>query len=434
MSDPDLSSFRLERQPTGLFTASLAPEAYCGLAGDFVRMLEPHTEADPVAILAQTLGATGNLIGPGPHFRVEADSHPLNEFMAIVGDSSKSRKGTSWGHVRRLLSAVDPQWSGECVQSGLASGEGLICAVSNEASDGERKTRDRRLCVLEPEFARVLKICERRNETLSPIMRQAWDSGDLRVLTRNRPLCATGAYISIVAHITREELRRLLTETQAANGFANRFIWVFAQRAQLLPEGGKFHLVDLRPIVARFKEAVRFARGVGELRRDDEATELWRAVYPDLSAGKPGLFGSVTSRAEAHVMRVASIYAVLDSSVAIRHEHLTAPLALWRYCERSAAYIFGQVSGNSVADKILEAIRLSPGGLTMTEIRQRLNNHVAKEEMSQAIDQLAVQGKVQLERVETGGRPRHVIRAQKAQEARKAPQATLGALSTRTGD
>jgi hypothetical protein len=35
--------------PTVPSWPELAPEALHGLAGDFVRMIEPHTEADPVA-------------------------------------------------------------------------------------------------------------------------------------------------------------------------------------------------------------------------------------------------------------------------------------------------------------------------------------------------------------------------------------------------
>src|SRR6185437_2871690 len=82
------------------------------------------------------------------------------------------------------------------------------------------------------------KTMSRDGNTLSAIVRQGWDSGDLRVLTRHDPMRATGAHISVIGHITSGELQRYLTETEAANGFANRFIWVCSRRAQLLPDGG----------------------------------------------------------------------------------------------------------------------------------------------------------------------------------------------------
>jgi hypothetical protein len=50
-----------------------AVEAYYGLAGDIVRAIEPHTESDPVALLAQFLLGFGIVIGRTADFRAEAD-------------------------------------------------------------------------------------------------------------------------------------------------------------------------------------------------------------------------------------------------------------------------------------------------------------------------------------------------------------------------
>ena len=41
--------------------------ALYGLAGEAVRTLAPHTEAQPEAILLQLLAAFGNILGPRPH-------------------------------------------------------------------------------------------------------------------------------------------------------------------------------------------------------------------------------------------------------------------------------------------------------------------------------------------------------------------------------
>ena len=43
--------------------------AYYGVVGDIIRTIAPHTEADPVAILVQTLVFFGNLIGNTAHNR-----------------------------------------------------------------------------------------------------------------------------------------------------------------------------------------------------------------------------------------------------------------------------------------------------------------------------------------------------------------------------
>jgi hypothetical protein len=81
----------------------IAPEAFHGLAGKIVHVIEPHTEADPVGILFQFLTMSGNLIGRTPYFAVEADRHYLNLFGCLVGETSKGRKGVSVGYPKRLL-------------------------------------------------------------------------------------------------------------------------------------------------------------------------------------------------------------------------------------------------------------------------------------------------------------------------------------------
>jgi DNA replicative helicase MCM subunit Mcm2 (Cdc46/Mcm family) len=85
----------------------------------------------------------------------------------------------------------------------------------------------------------------------------------------------------------------------------------------------------------RLQKAIEHATHAGEINRDKEARAIWYKVYPELPEGKPGLLGAMTSRAEAHVMRLSAIYAPLDCSAIVRAEHLKAALALWEYCEAS---------------------------------------------------------------------------------------------------
>jgi hypothetical protein len=217
-----------------------AEEAFHGLAGKIVRTIEPASEADPAALLVQTLVAFGSIIGRSAHFTVEADRHHSNEFIVLVGRTSKARKGTSWGHVQRLMQQAEEQWASERVQSGLSSGEGLIWAVRDPICTQERVKEkgqpvhyeevekdpgvaDKRLLVYEPEFANVLKQTERQGNTLSAILRQAWDGGDLRTLVKNSPARATGAHVSLIGHITADELRRYLTQTETGTGPLWRF-------------------------------------------------------------------------------------------------------------------------------------------------------------------------------------------------------------------
>jgi hypothetical protein len=111
-------------------------EAYYGLAGKIIDEIAPQTESDPVALLVQLLVFFGNVIGPRPHFKVEASRHGLNLFMVLVGATSKGRKGTALAHIQRLFERCDPDWVSRCVVSGLSSGEGLIWAVRDGDTHG----------------------------------------------------------------------------------------------------------------------------------------------------------------------------------------------------------------------------------------------------------------------------------------------------------
>jgi len=404
--------------PADTWPAPLGEEAYHGIVGDIVRAISPHTEADEAALLVQLLVAAGNCIGRTPHFMAEADYHALNLYAVLVGDSSKGRKGTSWGHIRRIFERVDAAWVPR-IMDGLSSGEGLIHEV-RDPQKGVKKDEetivdpgspDKRLLVQAPEFASVLQVQGRDGSTLSGVLRTAWDRGNLRVMTRKNPLTATGAHISIIGHVTREELLRLFDSTDAANGYANRFLWFAVRRSKLLPLGGRIGEVDFAPLITRLSKAVYAARMIGEITRDEAATTVWCEVYGDLSEGKPGLLGAMTARAEAQVMRIACLYAVLDLSRVIRVEHLYAGLAVWAYSAKSARWIFGDRLGDPVADEILRNLRMNPDGLTRTEISDLFGRHKNATQITAALHALEARGLGRCEHeAPASGMGRHIER------------------------
>jgi len=329
---------------------TLAPEGLYGLAGDAVRTVEPYSEADPVALLVNLMVGFGNVVGRKPHFTVEYSKHHLNFFVALVGQSSKGRKGQSWSTPRYMFQQIDEDWVKRGVTGGLSSGEGVIYAVRDPVTKKEPIKEngrvieyqevitdggvdDKRLLLLEEELSQALKVMGREGNILSPILRQSWDSGNLNPLTKNNPIRATDAHISIVGHITKDELLRHLSDTEKANGFANRFIWLLVRRSKAIPNPKGVPPDELQPIIERLRAAVEFARCVEKMTRDEDAELLWAEIYPELSEGKPGMTGAIIGRAEAQTMRLACLYALLDNSDLVRVEHLQAALALWDFAE-----------------------------------------------------------------------------------------------------
>ncbi|MBA2490748.1 MAG: DUF3987 domain-containing protein [Gammaproteobacteria bacterium] len=398
----------------------LSPDAYHGLAGEIVQAIEPHTESHPAAILGQLLEAFGNCTDSRPHYRVEGSRHTTNLFTTIVGKTSKARKGTSWGRITQLFRQVDDRWTRACIQSGLSSGEGLIWAVRDPITKRVRKGKgadsymdeeevdagvnDKRLLVIEEEFASTLRVMGREGNTLSPVIRKAWDGHRLTTMTKNSPACATGAHISIIGHITVDELRRYLGRTECGNGFANRFLYLCVRRSKSLPDGGSLADDALKPLAERLTQAIERASVIERVTMDDAARAIWHAVYPELSEGLPGLLGAVTSRAEAQVIRLALLYALLDNSAVIQPAHLRAGLAIWEYAEASARYIFGSAVGDPVADDILRSLRAISDGLTRTDISALFKRHKDRETIGRALELLQEKNLAKCEQRKTGGR------------------------------
>lgn len=409
----------IEGQP---WPAPLAEEAFHGIIGKIVRKIEPETEADPAALLFQLLAGVGSILGAGSFVQVEGSEHPGRLFVIVVGRTAKGRKGTSLGRVRSILKLVAPDWSRDRIASGLSSGEGLINEVRDpvEQQEVDKATRakhtvvidagveDKRLLVIEGEFARVLRGMERQGNILSPVLREAWDQGNLRTLIKTNPTRATGAHIALIGHVTADELRRCLNRTEMANGFANRLIFACAKRSKLLPRGGG--PIDWADIEQPLREALAGAP-LGPINLADDAWAIWEQAYPALSADRPGMLGAILGRAEAQVLRLALIYALLDRSAYIEVCHMRAALACWTYADASARFIFGDALGDPVADEILRALREQPDGMTRTDLMHHFGRHQASEQIGRALAGLAQNNFVVKEIIATTGRSAELWKA-----------------------
>jgi hypothetical protein len=383
---------------SGKWPAPIAAAAYHGLAGEVVRRVEPYTEADPVAILVQFLVGFGNAAGRLVHCVVGQRWHSGNLYAVLVGRTSQGGKGEAWGWVDALLKGACPEWYTESVVTGLSSGEGLITAVQEVRED----TAGRRVLVVEEEFGRVLRVLAREYNTLSAVLRQGWDGGRLRVLTRQKPLQVEEALLSLIGHITPTELIELLATTDTANGFANRILWVMVRRSKLLPEGGHVDLADLQYHV---RNSVEFAQTVRQIGRSAEARALWHDSYAGLRQERPGVLGMVTTRAAAQVLRLSLLYAMLDRSRQIEVVHLEAALAVWEYSVRSAACVFGESSGDLLADEIIDLLAAAENWVSQTELHHLVGKRQSAATLARALGILVSENLVESRQCPTKGRP-----------------------------
>jgi hypothetical protein len=389
----------------------LGEAAYLGLVGDFLRAVEPYTEATDAGVLAHLLPAAGTLAGPGPYvFAGNKQYARLN--AVLVGPTNAGRKGTSFAPVDLLMQRVDPKFWGVQRVGGLSSGEGLIAFVADKIikdEDGnvEIEPVEKRLYVVEAEFSRVLANNRREGNVLSQVIRDAFDSGNLATLTVN-PRQAAGAHISIVGHITLEELKARLTETEMANGFGNRFLWFVVKSDKIKPRTTPIPGDVFLPFERRLRSLLNLGGGGRPVEMTSEAADLWDELYCDLREDRPGLAGAMVSRGSVMVLRMALIYALLTVKdlklLAIGPEHLRAALAVWDYCEKSAYQLFETKTGEPLGDKLLQL--LANGPMTKTEFNRHLSPK-QKAGVGESLAKLEAAGLVRKMKVghEGAGRP-----------------------------
>lgn len=375
----------------------LRPSAFHGLAGDLVTAVRDSTEADPAGVLGSFLVTFGAVAGPDRELWL-GSRHRANEYACLVGDSGSGRKGTSLAVTHALFDLAAAGWEAILVP-GLGSGEGLVGHLKrNEGSDA-------RALVLETELGRLLRVMGREGSTASATLRNGWDGTALgRFLSRDSVL-VTRHHVALLGHITPVELRELLTDVDAANGFGNRFLWFAVRRTNriALPQS-PIELVG--HLVEPLRGALEFARRPGRMMFTPAARSRWIQFYAELRP-QFGLTGALLGRAEAHVARLATVYALLDCCAQIDEVHLRAGEAVWAYAEASVRYIFGESTGSRDADDVRQVLEAEGGSLTKQELRQETGIRNGAR-LQRAIDVLVDQGVVQT-RIEggksTGGRP-----------------------------
>jgi hypothetical protein len=323
---------------------------------------------------------------------------------------------------------ADEGWTrGEC-KGTLSSGEGLAFAVRDAQfkeepvkqggkPTGDMQTictdsgvEDKRLFLVQSEFGAVLKIMAREGNSLSGVLRDAWDGLTLAPMTKANRVRATTPHIGIVAHVTQDELLRNLTDTETVNGFGNRFCWFAVRRSKELPFPGSPPESEVSAVAREIRTVLPVARACGALTLSASAREEWTDLYHDLSADCPGMAGALLGRAEAQVMRLSGLYAVLAGCSVIDRIHLKAAHALWQHGDASTRMIFRDSLGDPVADAILRAIRVR-GEMSDSEISDFFKRHKTAAELERAKGVLFQAGLAHCVTIETEGRPRIVWRA-----------------------
>lgn len=381
----------------------MRPEGFVPLLREICDVACENSEAHPVAVALNVLAFFSAMVGRAPFQRIGDAVIHCRPFGIIAGKSGKARKGTSETLVRLLFSVADKKLAERLKTDarlrihagGLSTGEGLAFAIrdarepDDKGKGGDEGVSDKRMLVIESEFANMLSHARREGNTLSPTIRNLWDGRDLEPLTKTATTRASRPHVVLLAHITGQELREKATEGDAANGLLNRFMVVFVYRPQLVPLPMPTRAASIEWLAQRIVGAVAAAtRGnlqgncSHEVRMGDEAAELWCASYPRLTKDREGKLGSLMARTEVYARMLAMIFALLDCRDEIEPCDLLAAFAWVDYWTESTAYVYRTGDGDDeqlseFESEVFELIRANPG-IKLAEVQEHWHRNKIK--------------------------------------------------------
>ena len=397
------------------------PDPVClyGLIGDVARAGAENTEANPFAIAANFIAYMSAAVGRGPFMAVGNTWHHCRAFTLHVGRSGRGRKGDAVSLVHRIDRAlrdlvkddealhmldVAPKVHG----GGLSSREGLVFLIHDGYSEGKNDIppiADKRLWVVESEFANILQQSKRDGNTLSPALRDCWDGVSLKPATKSNRLYCTDPHVCLSGAITPTELLSVMATKDLTNGFANRFLMFWAERTQIVPFSTSTPQDEVNRLASRVMDVLTFcgAQFYDEKKDSIEITmtaaakavyvKLYRGELNDSSAGER--ITALIERRAPMLLRLAMLFALCEMKSEVDEHHIKAALAWIRYSVDSIKFVFASAADevivaevNDAAQKILDYLSKVGEASRKQLTVDCFQKHASKDRLDAALDEL----------------------------------------------
>ncbi|CAJ0782737.1 hypothetical protein R77560_00941 [Ralstonia thomasii] len=333
------------------------PEADClyGLIGEVARAGSDSTETNAHAIAANFMAYLSCAVGRGVYLPIGNTRHHSRLFCLHIGRSGRGRKGDAVSLVLRIdvaLRAIDDAFAPQIHRGGLSTREGLAALIHDGYRQGRQDVpaiEDKRLWVVESEFANVLHQGRRDGNTLSAALRDCWDGVDLKPATKSNRVYASDPHVCLSGAISPSELTTMMSARELTNGFANRFLMIWAERTRMLPFPKETPQTVVEHLARRTLEVLAFVRADRHderehLRMDLSPQAQWR--YAQLYRGElhedvgDGGVGALLERRAPMLLRLAMLMALTDMQTRIDAQHINAAMAWIRHATASVRYVF----------------------------------------------------------------------------------------------
>lgn len=418
------------------------PDPVClyGLVGDVARAGSEGTEANAYAIAANFMAYLSCAIGRGPYLPIGNTWHHARLYILHIGRSGRGRKGDAVSLINRLdtaLRQLRETAAPPIHRGGLSSREGLVSLFHDGYKNGKLEVpaiQDKRLWVVESEFANVLHQGRREGNTLSAALRDCWDGVSLKPATKSNRLYASHPHLCLSGAISPSELLSLMRARELTNGFANRFLMIWAERERIVPFPQATPQDAVDALAARILSVLEFVQAERVNERDHLPvtltaqaqsiySQLYRGELIDDSAGEH--VTALLERRAPMLLRLAMIFALCDLQTRIDVQHILAAMGWIRHGVESAKFVFlkatdaaDTVRTNAAVKKIVDFLRLK-GQST----RWQINSECFQGHASKAIIDAAI------ERLLLASPPQITVQTQPRARGARGPQTNIYSLS-----
>jgi len=204
--------------------------------------------------------------------------------------------------------------------------------------------------------------------------------------------------------VTPGELRELMTTRDLSNGFANRFLMLWAERSCIEPFPQPAPMETINVLADRTAAVIRFAVGkypsaknTRRMTLSDTARATWAEAYRQLARDEAtDTLTGLMERSAPYALRLAMLFALADQQLTIEIHHLEAALAWVQYSRQSIRFVFTSAMelekseiDRANAIKIVEYLSGRQGWATRREISDDcFQRHESASKIDEAIKML----------------------------------------------
>lgn len=408
-----------------------------GPIGKAVRAVEPHTDADPVGVLAAMLALYSSALNGTVSMQ---GGRPIVVWTVLAGRSAIGKKGTALRVAKGMLAPSIGSFLDSRTEGGISSGPSLTQVLYERGEDtaGTEAGMDDRVLVVDEEWSENLKR-SKRCPTFSTKLRACWDGAAIRHVTKQESMTVVRPSLGFHVHVTPGEWSKYVSASDALGGSFNRLLPVLVEHSKRLP----WDHVDYFPEIPELRDAYAWARRTPRVMQlSKEAGRRWdeiRGVIDDRIRDMPESLSCYVERSPEQITRIAAVLTAAEKKTTISRKAIEAAWAFVQYSMRSveklvrnAAQPTGSKPVKSLPDLIRDILSRYRGtDCTATLMLRSLGTRATTASLKAAIDDMPDVECIKAESVSGRGRRPVIYRFVQAEPEQKTQEEPVKAAPIR---